>query len=89
MFRFIIIILYFLGTRYNSIEQATQAMPSSMMYSVDQVWIPILGKLIIILVFNSFCSYVGIKQIMFGGTLLENWKENFNVEEAGCSIHKI
>ncbi|KAJ3681720.1 hypothetical protein LUZ60_014293 [Juncus effusus] len=32
---------------------------------------------------------VGIKQVVFGGKQFESWKENFHVEEAGSSVHKI
>lgn len=34
-------------------------------------------------------DYIGIKQLVFGGTEIENWKENFTTEDPGCSIHKI
>ncbi|EEF48125.1 uncharacterized protein LOC8265100 [Ricinus communis] len=34
-------------------------------------------------------DYVGIKQLVFGGSEFENWKENLTSEDAGCSIHKI
>ncbi|XP_010911857.1 uncharacterized protein [Elaeis guineensis] len=34
-------------------------------------------------------DHVGIKQVVFGGSEFENWKENFSSEDAGCSIHKI
>ncbi|CAL1414216.1 unnamed protein product [Linum trigynum] len=34
-------------------------------------------------------DYVGIKQLVFGGSEFENWKENLNSEDAGCSVHKI
>lgn len=36
-----------------------------------------------------FDSHVGIKQLVFGGSEFENWKENLTSEDAGCSIHKI
>uniref|UniRef100_A0A2N9F451 Uncharacterized protein n=1 Tax=Fagus sylvatica TaxID=28930 RepID=A0A2N9F451_FAGSY len=32
---------------------------------------------------------VGIKQLMFGGSEFENWKENLTSEDAGYSVHKI
>ncbi|CAL9039410.1 uncharacterized protein LOC103996315 [Musa acuminata AAA Group] len=34
-------------------------------------------------------DYVGIKQVVFGGSNFENWKENLTSEDAGYSIHKI
>ncbi|MQL91985.1 hypothetical protein Taro_024606 [Colocasia esculenta] len=34
-------------------------------------------------------DYVGIKQVVFGASEFENWKENFTSEDAGCSVHKI
>ncbi|XP_069146382.1 uncharacterized protein [Solanum lycopersicum] len=33
--------------------------------------------------------YVGIKQVVFGGSEFENWKENMTSEDAGYSVHKI
>ncbi|KAK1264476.1 hypothetical protein QJS04_geneDACA018122 [Acorus gramineus] len=34
-------------------------------------------------------SYIGIRQVVFGGPEFGNWKENLTAEEAGCSVHKI
>lgn len=34
-------------------------------------------------------DFVGIKQVVFGGTEFENWKESLTVEDPGCSVHKI
>lgn len=34
-------------------------------------------------------SYVGIKQVMFGGSEFENWRESLKTEDVGYSIHKI
>ncbi|KAL5573048.1 hypothetical protein UlMin_022645 [Ulmus minor] len=34
-------------------------------------------------------DYVGIKQVSFGGSEFENWKENLTSEDTGCSVHKI
>ncbi|KAB2019354.1 hypothetical protein ES319_D08G292600v1 [Gossypium barbadense] len=33
--------------------------------------------------------YVGIKQLVFGGSELENWKESLTTEDAGYSVHRI
>ena len=32
---------------------------------------------------------MGIKQVVFGGSEFENWKENFGSEDADFSVHKI
>ena len=37
----------------------------------------------------SFASFVGIKQLTFGGSEFENWKENWTSEDANCSVQKI
>ncbi|XP_062090972.1 uncharacterized protein LOC133797167 [Humulus lupulus] len=34
-------------------------------------------------------DFVGIKQVVFGGSEFENWKENMTSEDAGYSVHKI
>lgn len=34
-------------------------------------------------------SYVGIKQVTFGGSEFENWTENLKSEDVGYSVHKI
>ncbi|GMI88557.1 hypothetical protein HRI_002525000 [Hibiscus trionum] len=34
-------------------------------------------------------DYIGIKQVVFGGSELENWKENLTSEDAGYSVHQI
>ncbi|XP_059634862.1 uncharacterized protein LOC132277132 [Cornus florida] len=34
-------------------------------------------------------DYVGIKQVVFGGSEFENWRENLTSEDAGYSVHKI
>ncbi|KAL5768683.1 hypothetical protein ACOSQ2_015466 [Xanthoceras sorbifolium] len=34
-------------------------------------------------------DFVGIKQLVFGGSEFENWKENLTSEVAGCSVHKV
>jgi len=36
-----------------------------------------------------FDSFVGIKQVMFGGAEFESWNENLKSEEAGYGVHKI
>ncbi|KAK9099180.1 hypothetical protein Syun_026225 [Stephania yunnanensis] len=33
--------------------------------------------------------YVGIKEVVFGGSEFESWNENLTSEENGCSVHKI
>lgn len=44
---------------------------------------------ILIFVFSSFASYVGIREVMFGGSEFKNWKENLTSEDAGFSTHRI
>ncbi|RYR55176.1 hypothetical protein Ahy_A06g030423 isoform D [Arachis hypogaea] len=34
-------------------------------------------------------SFVGIKQVVFGGEEYENWNENMTSEDSGFSVHKI
>ncbi|KAK9666395.1 hypothetical protein RND81_14G182200 [Saponaria officinalis] len=34
-------------------------------------------------------DFVGIKQVVFGGSEFENWKETVTTEDAGYSVHKI
>lgn len=48
----------------------------------------ILLKLHIFLYFMLY-SFVGIKQVVFGGSEFEHWKENMTSEEAGYTVHKI
>ncbi|KAL6008490.1 hypothetical protein ACLOJK_034002 [Asimina triloba] len=38
---------------------------------------------------NPRSSFVGIKQLVFGGLEFENWKEGLSSEDAGFSVHKI
>lgn len=40
-------------------------------------------------VLNFHNSFVGIKQLVFGGTEFENWRQNLTSEDAGYSVHKI
>ncbi|KAJ1687822.1 hypothetical protein LUZ63_019212 [Rhynchospora breviuscula] len=63
--------------------------------NLARVWVdigthePLLLDVLINALITISSDYVGIKQVVFGGSRFENWKENFNVEEAGCSVHKI
>lgn len=41
------------------------------------------------IVLDFLYSFVGIKQVVFGGTEFENWRENLTTEDAGYSVHKI
>lgn len=34
-------------------------------------------------------SYVGIKQVTFGGSEFEGWEENLKSEDVGYSVHRI
>jgi len=39
--------------------------------------------------FCFFDSFVGIKQVVFGGEEFENWKEDLTSEDSGYGVHKI
>lgn len=34
-------------------------------------------------------SYIGIKQVVFGGSEFESWRENLKTEDTGYTVHKI
>ncbi|KEH19305.1 oxidoreductase/transition metal ion-binding protein, putative [Medicago truncatula] len=50
--------------------------------------LPIIIQLID-LTFCFFDSFVGIKQVVFGGEEFENWKEDLTSEDSGYGVHKI
>jgi len=39
--------------------------------------------------FFTLSSFVGIKQVVFGGSEFENWKESWTTDDPGSSVHKI
>ncbi|PIA42213.1 hypothetical protein AQUCO_02100230v1 [Aquilegia coerulea] len=50
---------------------------------------PLLLDILINALIQISSDYVGIKQLVFGGSEFENWKENLTSDVAGCSVHKI
>ncbi|KAL8503146.1 hypothetical protein ACS0TY_022043 [Phlomoides rotata] len=50
---------------------------------------PLLLDVLINALMHISSDYVGIKQVMFGGSEFENWKENLKTEDVGYNIHKI
>ncbi|XP_062148542.1 uncharacterized protein LOC133857334 [Alnus glutinosa] len=50
---------------------------------------PLLLDVLINALTQISTDIIGIKQLMFGGSEFENWKENLTSEDAGCSVHKI
>ncbi|KAH7519165.1 hypothetical protein FEM48_Zijuj08G0006800 [Ziziphus jujuba var. spinosa] len=63
--------------------------------NLARIWVdigtsePLLLDVLINALTQISSDYVGIKQVVFGGSEFENWKENWTSENAGCSIHKI
>ncbi|KAE8687850.1 Mitochondrial-processing peptidase subunit beta [Hibiscus syriacus] len=77
-------------TFYNIGDLEVQDNLARIWYRVD---IGTSEPLILDVLINAFTQissdYVGIKQLVFGGSELETWKENLTSEEAGYSVHKI
>ncbi|KAK1550095.1 hypothetical protein Q3G72_013525 [Acer saccharum] len=63
--------------------------------NLARVWVDIgtTEPLILDVLINALTQissdFVGIKQLVFGGSEFENWKENLTSEVEGCSVHKI
>ncbi|XP_048503718.1 uncharacterized protein LOC104900270 isoform X1 [Beta vulgaris subsp. vulgaris] len=63
--------------------------------NLARIWVDIgtNDSLILDVLMNALTQissdFVGIKQVVFGGTEFENWKESLTVEDPGCSVHKI
>ncbi|KAH7651263.1 hypothetical protein IHE45_20G045500 [Dioscorea alata] len=63
--------------------------------NLARIWVDIgttetlLLDVLINALFNISSDFVGIKQLVFGGSEFENWRENLTSEDAGCSTHKI
>ncbi|KDP33754.1 hypothetical protein JCGZ_07325 [Jatropha curcas] len=63
--------------------------------NLARIWVDIgiTEPLILDILINALTQissdYVGIKQLVFGGSEFENWKENWTSEDAGCSVQKI
>ncbi|XP_073016347.1 uncharacterized protein [Primulina eburnea] len=63
--------------------------------NLARIWVDIgtIEPLLLDILINALtqlCSdYIGIKQVMFGGTEFGNWSENLTTEEVGYTTHKI
>ncbi|KAK6777719.1 hypothetical protein RDI58_024437 [Solanum bulbocastanum] len=63
--------------------------------NLARIWVdigtsePLLLDVLINALSQISSDYVGIKQVVFGGSEFENWKENLTSEDAGYSVHKI
>ncbi|KAK6151907.1 hypothetical protein DH2020_014542 [Rehmannia glutinosa] len=63
--------------------------------NLARIWVdigtsePLLLDILINALTQLSSDYVGIKQVVFGGSEFENWKENLKTEDTGYSIHKI
>ncbi|KAL2229068.1 uncharacterized protein LOC105161825 [Sesamum indicum] len=63
--------------------------------NLARIWVdigtsePLLLDILINALTQISSDYVGIKQVMFGGSEFGNWRENLKSEDAGYSIHKI
>lgn len=63
--------------------------------NLARIWVdigtsePLLLDILINALTQLSSDYIGIKQVMFGGTEFGNWSENLTTEEAGYTTHKI
>ncbi|XP_049402494.1 uncharacterized protein LOC125866218 isoform X2 [Solanum stenotomum] len=63
--------------------------------NLARIWVdigtsePLLLDVLINALSQISSDYVGIKQVVFGGSEFENWKENLTSEDAVYSVHKI
>ncbi|XP_027175600.1 uncharacterized protein LOC113775067 [Coffea eugenioides] len=63
--------------------------------NLARIWVdigtsePLLLDVLINALTQISSDYVGIKQVVFGGSEFENWRENLTSEDAGFSVHKI
>ncbi|CAN1762096.1 hypothetical protein LINPERHAP1_LOCUS8204 [Linum perenne] len=63
--------------------------------NLGRIWVDIgtVEPLILDVLINGLIQIssdnVGIKQLVFGGSEFDNWKDGFTSEDAGCSFHKI
>ncbi|XP_057985684.1 uncharacterized protein LOC110635879 isoform X2 [Hevea brasiliensis] len=63
--------------------------------NLARIWVdigitePLLLDVLINALTQISSDYVGIKQMVFGGSEFETWKESLTSEDAGCSIHQI
>ncbi|KAI3422892.1 uncharacterized protein J3R85_011632 [Psidium guajava] len=63
--------------------------------NLARIWVdigtsePLLLDVLINALTQISSDYVGIKQVVFGGSEFESWKENLTSEDMGYSVHKI
>ncbi|KAK2986240.1 hypothetical protein RJ640_027335 [Escallonia rubra] len=63
--------------------------------NLARIWVdigtsePLMLDILINALTHISSDYVGIKQVVFGGSEFENWKENLKSEDAGYTVHKI
>ncbi|XP_074587554.1 uncharacterized protein LOC141843376 [Curcuma longa] len=63
--------------------------------NLARIWVdigtsePLLLDVLINALTSISSDYVGIKQLMFGGSEFENWKDDLTSEDAGYHVHKI
>ncbi|XP_010244341.1 PREDICTED: uncharacterized protein LOC104588200 [Nelumbo nucifera] len=63
--------------------------------NLARIWVdigtsePLLLDVLINALTQISSDYIGIKQVAFGGSEFESWKEDLASEDAGCSVHKI
>ncbi|KAF8034067.1 hypothetical protein BT93_C0369 [Corymbia citriodora subsp. variegata] len=63
--------------------------------NLARIWVdigtsePLLVDVLINALTQISSDYVGIKQVVFGGSEFESWKENLTSEDMGYSVHKI
>ncbi|KAL3817892.1 hypothetical protein ACJIZ3_003797 [Penstemon smallii] len=63
--------------------------------NLARIWVdigtsePLLLDVLINALTQLSSDYIGIKQVMFGGSEFENWNENLKTEDVGYSVHKI
>ncbi|XP_057768335.1 uncharacterized protein LOC130988512 [Salvia miltiorrhiza] len=64
-------------------------------HNLARIWVdigtvePLLLDILINALTQISSDYVGIKQVMFGGSEFEGWEENLKSEDVGYSVHKI
>ncbi|XP_028124493.1 uncharacterized protein LOC114321521 [Camellia sinensis] len=64
-------------------------------YNLARIWVdigtgePLLLDILINAITQISSDYIGIKQVVFGGSEFENWRDDLKAEDAGYSVHKI
>lgn len=63
--------------------------------NLARVWVdigtsePLLLDVLLNALTQISSDFVGIKQVVFGGSEFENWKESWTSDDGGCTVHKI